>query len=41
MFGDKTQAIADKLFEQYYKDHGIFYSDIQNCVLHMHHHFGT
>ncbi|CAF1241007.1 unnamed protein product [Rotaria sordida] len=41
MFDDKTQALADKLFEQYYKDHGIFYSDIQNYVLHMHHHFGT
>ncbi|CAF4999067.1 unnamed protein product [Rotaria sp. Silwood1] len=41
MFGDKTQAIADKLFEQYYKHHRIFYSNIQNYVLHLHRHFGT
>lgn len=41
MFGDETQALADKLFEYYYKDHDIFYTGIQNYVLHLHRHFGT
>ncbi|UJR38891.1 hypothetical protein I4U23_031559 [Adineta vaga] len=41
MFDNQTQTIADALFDQYYKDHELFYTGIQNFVLHLHRHFGA
>jgi hypothetical protein len=39
IFGHKTHVIADQLFNQYYKDHDLFYSGIQHYALHVHRHF--
>jgi hypothetical protein len=41
IFGRETATIANRLFEQYYKDHTIFYNLIQNYVLHLHSHYGN
>ena len=39
MFGNDTPNMANKMFEEYYKDQSRFYKSIQNYTLHMHYHF--
>ena len=38
VFGGETNRIAAKLFSVYYRDHNLFYSSLQNFVLHLHTH---
>lgn len=37
--GDETENVANELMGMYYEDHTSFYTNIQNFVLHLHHHF--
>jgi hypothetical protein len=39
LFGEKTSKMAGDLFARYYRDHELFYSGLQNFVLHIHRHF--
>ena len=36
---DDTKAVANELMTIYYKDHQLFYANIQHFVLHLHSHF--
>ena len=38
IFGDQTSEVAAELFSLYYRDHHLFYSGLQNFVLHIHSH---
>ena len=38
-FTDDTSTIADELFSRFYEDHGQFYHQMKNFVLHLHAHY--
>ncbi|CAF1294231.1 unnamed protein product [Didymodactylos carnosus] len=38
-FGKATSQIADQLFNQFYRDHNLYYTGLQNFVLHLHAHY--
>lgn len=39
IIGLETNKLAEKLFENFYRDHNEFYKGLQNLVLHLHVHF--
>ncbi len=39
--GGNTETVANELMAIYYKDHQLFYKNIQNFVLHLHFHFAN
>lgn len=40
-FEERTSEFANRLFTEFYKDHDLFYDDLQNFKLHLHSHYST
>ncbi|CAF2737523.1 unnamed protein product [Rotaria sp. Silwood2] len=41
VFDDETSEIVERLFSKLYKDHGLFYTELQTFKLHLHCHYSS